>query len=79
MKILRLYGRNYNARKAVLHWFPAFLAFGPLSILLHFFTWEYDLFQGVFVASSVVLVEYIAFYAGRRATRRRADSSHYQE
>jgi hypothetical protein len=50
MKFL-LYDRHYTPRKAVLHWVSAFLAFGPIPILLHFFTVEYDLFQGVFVGS----------------------------
>lgn len=62
-----LYDKRYNARKAVTHWIAAFLAFGPISILLHFFTVEYDLFQGFFVATFVVLVELIAYRIGKQS------------
>ncbi len=64
MKFL-LYDRHYTPGKAVLHWVSAFLAFGTIPILLHFFTVEYDLFQGVFVGSFVVAVEYFAYYLGK--------------
>ena len=63
---LPLYDRNYNARKAVIQWVSAFLAFGPIPMLLHFFTVEYDLFQGIFVATVVVAVQFMAYFLTRR-------------
>lgn len=72
MKI-RLYDRHFTARKALIHWMSGFLAFGPVSILLHFFTVEYDLFQGVFIATFTVAVEYLAFYSGRRSRKKKED------
>ncbi len=63
----QLFDKNFNTRKAIVHWITAFLAFGPISILLHFFTVDYDLFQGVFVATFVVVIEFLAYRIGKRS------------
>ena len=68
----QLYDRNFNTRKAIIHWITAFLAVGPISILLHFFTVEYDLFQGVFVATFVVVVEFLAYRIGKLSETNKA-------
>lgn len=52
MKFFQLYERNYNAKKAIIIWVSAFLTFGPISILLHFFTLENVVFQVLLAASA---------------------------
>lgn len=57
-----------------MHWILAFLAFGPISILLHFFNVDYDLFQGFFVATFTVAAEYLAFYLGGGSGKKKEEN-----